>query len=82
MRMMDDILWPFTNYFVVVYLDDILILNKSWKEHLKDIQQVLHTLPQHKIYENLEKCSFGMNRVQYLGYIVDEYGLHVNTSKI
>jgi hypothetical protein len=27
MRLMDDILWPFTNSFVVVYLDDILIFN-------------------------------------------------------
>ena len=34
MRMMDDILRPFTNTFVVVYLDDILIYNKSWVEHL------------------------------------------------
>jgi hypothetical protein len=44
MRMMDDILQPFTNTFVVVYLDDILIYNKTWVEHLQHIQQVLHTL--------------------------------------
>jgi hypothetical protein len=34
MRMMDDILRPFTNTFVVVYLDDILIYNKTWAKHL------------------------------------------------
>jgi hypothetical protein len=38
MRMMDNSLWPFTNSFVVVYLDDILILNKTWEEHLQHIQ--------------------------------------------
>jgi hypothetical protein len=44
MRMTDDILRPFTNTFVVVYLDDILIYSKTWVEHLQHIQQVLHTL--------------------------------------
>ena len=61
--MMDDILRPFTNYFVVVYMDDILIYSKTWEEHLQHIQQVIYTLQQHKLYANLEKCSFGMDRV-------------------
>ena len=73
MRMMDDILQPFTNTFVVVYLDAILIYNKTWAEHLQHIQQVLHTLRQHKLYANLEKCSFGMDRVHYLGYIIANF---------
>jgi hypothetical protein len=38
MRMMDDILRPLTNTFVVVYLDDILIYSKTWAEHLQHIQ--------------------------------------------
>jgi hypothetical protein len=82
MRMMDDILQYFTNYFVVVYLDDILIFSKNWVKHLHNIQDVLHTLRQHKIYANLKKCSFNMNMVQYLGYIVDEHGVHVDPTKI
>jgi hypothetical protein len=65
-----------------VYLDDILIYNKTWAEHLQHIQQVLHTLRQHKLYANLEKCSFGMDRVHYLGYIIDQHGVHVDPTKI
>jgi hypothetical protein len=82
MRLMDDVLRPFTNYFVVVYLDYILIFSITWEEHMQHLQQVLSTLQQHKLYANLEKCSFGMNKVQYLGYIVDEHGVHVDPTKI
>jgi hypothetical protein len=81
-RLMDDVLRPFTNSFVVVYLDDILIFSRTWEEHMWHIQQVLSTPRQHKLYANLEKCSFGMNRVQYLGYVVDEHGVHVDPAKI
>eukprot|EP00253_Pinus_taeda_P019450 PITA_19450 len=55
MRLMDDIFRPFTNSFVVVYLDDILIFIQSWEEHLHHIRQVLQTLRQHKLCVNLEK---------------------------
>jgi len=79
---MDDIFWPFTNSFVVVYLDDILIFSQSWEEHLHHIRQVLQTLWQYKLCANLEKCTFGMTQVQYLGYVIDEQGVHVDPTKI
>ena len=79
---MYDVLTPFNNTFVVVYLDYILIYSKTWAEHLHHIQQVLHTLLLHKLYANLEKCSFGMDRVHYLGYIIDQHGIHVDPAKI
>ena len=37
MRLMDDILRPFTNSFVVVYLDNIPIFSQTWEEHLHHI---------------------------------------------
>jgi len=38
MRLMDEILFPFTNSFVVVYLDDILIFSQSWEYHPRHIR--------------------------------------------
>ena len=55
MRLMDDILWPLINSFVVVYLDDIMIFIQAWEEHLHHIRQVLQTLWQHKLCANSEK---------------------------
>lgn len=34
MTLMVDILWPFINYFMVAYLDNILIFSKIWEKHL------------------------------------------------
>ena len=36
-RLMDEILRPFTNSFMVMYLDDILIFNHSWEQCLYHI---------------------------------------------
>ena len=37
MRFMENIFQPFTNSFVVVYINCILIFNQSWEEHLHHI---------------------------------------------
>jgi hypothetical protein len=35
-----------------------------------------------KLYANLEKCSFGMEKVHYLGYVIYQHGVHVDPTKI
>lgn len=82
MGLMDDILRLFTNAFMVVYLDGILIFNQSWDENPHYIRQVLQSLRQYKSRANLEKYTFDLTQVQYLGYIIDEQGVHVDPSKI
>ena len=47
MRYMHDLLRPFIDKCVIVYLDDILIFSRSWDEHVKQLRQVFDTLQQY-----------------------------------
>ena len=45
MMVINDVLHPFINSFIVVYLDDILIYSATWEEnvvHLIQVFQALH----------------------------------------
>jgi len=53
MRIMNDILRPFLDDFFIVYLDDILIFNKTWEEHLKHVKQILDVLKIENLYVKL-----------------------------
>ena len=82
MRLMDDVLLPFLDSFIIVYLDDILIFSNSWEEHMGHTQQVLEKLRAHNLQANMETCDFSMHSVSYLGFIIDEHGFKMDPSKI
>ena len=44
MRVMNDLLRPFLDDFFIVYLDDVLILNKSRDEHVMHVKKVFDVL--------------------------------------
>jgi len=80
--MMNRILQPYLNQFVVVYLDDILIYSKTEEEHLKHIDLVLEILKKNKLYANKEKCQFFKTEVEFLGNIVGRGTIRMDPSKI
>ena len=82
MRLMNDVLRPFIDNFVIVYLDDILIYSCSWEELLVHVQQVFGTLEEHKLRLNCKKCEFGKQTLIYLGFIVGGGELRVDPAKV
>jgi hypothetical protein len=82
MRVMNDVLRPFLDDCVIVYLDDILIFSKSREEHVKHVKQVLDVLRKEKLFLKMSKCEFGKTSLIYLGHIVGGGELKIDPSKV
>jgi len=67
---------------VLVFFDDIIIYNKSWKDHVQHVDRVLKLLEEKQLYAKPLKCFFGVQDVEYLGHIVSHEGVKVDPSKI
>ena len=75
-------LCAFIGRFVVVYFDDILVYSKNLDEHINHLHCVLTVLRKEKLYANLRKCSFCMDKVVFLGYVVIAKGIEVDEEKV
>jgi hypothetical protein len=82
MRLMNEVLRPFINKFVVVHFDDILISSKSLNEHIEHLHAVFCALREARLFANLEKCTFCTDRVTFLGYVMTPQGIEVDEAKI
>ena len=65
------------------YIDDILVVKKgTFKEHLEQLDEIFRRCQRAGIKLNAEKCRFGLNEIDYLGYIVTPEGIKPNPKKI
>ena len=80
--LINNVLRPFLDKFVVVYLDDITVYSNSYEEHLKHLRQVFEVLAQHKLYANPAKCVFNKPEVKFCGHIVGNGTVRVLQDKI
>ena len=80
--LMNNILRPYLDQFVVVYLDDICIYSKTPEEHLQHVDKVLALLEQHQLYIGLDKCAFGHAEMGFLGHVISKDGVKVDPRKV
>src|SRR5437762_892107 len=80
--MMNAILRPYIDKFVLVYLDDVLVYSNSEEEHLEHLRLVFEALRQNRIYARPKKCVFNQKHVEFCGHIVGQGVTKVLDSKV
>ncbi|GBG81038.1 hypothetical protein CBR_g31594 [Chara braunii] len=68
--------------FVLIYLDDILVYDRSLDEHVEYLRTVLERLRQAKYKANRDKCEFARQELEYLGHYVTPQGNRPLADKI
>ncbi len=81
MSLMNDVFKDYTVAFAMVYQDDVLVYSNSWAEHVSNVKLVLDRPRKHKLYVKMSKCTFGVQEVDYLGFLLRAGKLAMNPSK-
>ena len=63
-------------------LDDVLITGPTEEAHLKSLELALDRLQSAGLRLKKSKCVFLASSVEYLGYRIDQYGLHPTKEKV
>ena len=66
----------------LIYLNDIIIISKTFDEHLVHLENVFRQLEHHGLKIKGSKCEFFQRHVHYLGHIISDRGVQTDPNKI
>jgi hypothetical protein len=80
-HLMNDVFNEYLGNFVVCYINDILNFSKNTEDLECHICLVLEKLREVEIYVKLKKCEFHQSEVEFLGFIIFGYNIHMDLCK-
>ena len=76
------VLFRLINYFIVIYLNNILIYFKLRKDYYTYIRIIIKRLKKYKLYIKLSKCFFNINKIEFLRFIIGFIIVKPDSNKI
>ena len=67
---------------VEAFVDDILIGTETEKEHNEIMKEVLKRLKENDLYVKPEKCAWKVQKVNFLGVIMDQGKIKMEEDKV
>ena len=81
-RLMDFILAGLKWAHCLVYLDDVIVLGRSYTEHLENLQMVFARLREAGLKLKPAKCTLFHEEVQLLGHLVSREGVRTDPANV
>jgi hypothetical protein len=81
-KVMAQVFEKFIGDFVLIYLDDVLIMSNSPDTHLIHLRKVFDVLRESHLQVKLSKCKFVQEQIKYLGHILSKEGIRPDPAKI
>ena len=81
-RLMEYVLQGLNWRTCLVYLDDIIVVGKTFEEHLRNLGEVFQRIRKAGMKLNPTKCALFKSKVKYLGHIVSAEGVGTDPEKI
>jgi hypothetical protein len=81
-RMINTLLGNLRFTKVLIFIDDVLILARSWQESLETLKEVLNIFKRSGLTLRLSKCYFLKTKIEYLGFEVSESGIQPTNRQI
>jgi len=81
-RLMEAVLVGLARDVCVVYLDDILVMGKTFQEHIVNLSKVFARLREAGLRLKPIKCHLVQEEVEFLGHIVSAAGVAPDPRKI
>ena len=82
LKLMQDNLGDYYLKICCIFIDDIIIFSRTFKEHLERLQLVFDRIKSSHLKLSPKKFQFFKTKIKYVGHIISEEGVETDPEKL
>ncbi|GBP00566.1 Retrovirus-related Pol polyprotein from transposon 297 [Eumeta japonica] len=80
-RLLEKVLVGLTGEACLVYLDDVILIENDYYDHLRKLEQALRKIRNENLKLSPKKCILVQKQVNYLGHVIAGEGIATDSEK-